>query len=439
MNNNNDKNKMTLIIILIIFCVNFSFILLPPKAKDLFWIIPIFLLSNTFVIYLFYILQKRNNAYSINLYNQKEEALVTLNSIGDAVITTNEKGFINFLNPIAQKLTNHSIAQAKGKYLDDVFTLYNENSLQEVSSPIKKVLTKGITCTLDKNIALINNKKDMYLIEDSMAPIKNNKKETIGVIVIFYDITEKKRTSEKLEENKKLLIEQSKMAAMGEMLENIAHQWRQPLSTISTASTGIKVKKELNDLDEEFLMSSLDLINNSSQYLSRTIEDFRNFFRPDKKKEFFLLSNSYERTIALLSSKIKNKNIKLIENIGEFKIEGFENELVQVFMNILNNSIFALENIEEKLIYIDIYKENDFIYIKILDNAGGVAPENISRIFEPYFTTKHQSQGTGIGLYMTSEIISKHMNGNIYFKNKDFIHKEKSYTGAEFLIRFKLK
>ena len=451
MNNNynrNYRNYITFIIILLVFCINFSLILytynntnpsIINKNNSFYLFITLFFLSNALVVYLLYKLQKRNNAYEVNLYNQKEEAFVTLNSIGDAVITTNNEGYITFLNPIAEKLTGYSNSESQGKFLDDIFTIVNENSLQEINSPIKKVLKECKVYTLDKDVALLNRNNEIYSIEDSMAPIKNKKQELIGAIVIFYDITDKKKINKQLEENKKILIEQSKMAAMGEMLENIAHQWRHPLSSITTASTGINIKKELADLDDKFLLDSLELINNSSQYLSHTIDDFTNFFKPDKRKELFLLSNVYDKTISLLNHKLQHQNIKIIENIEKFEIEGFENELVQVFMNLFNNSIYALENIQKGVIYIDIYSDKEFIYIRILDNAGGVEDKNISRIFEPYFTTKHQSQGTGIGLYMTNEIISRHMDGNIYFKNKDLRYENKEYRGAEFLIKIPFK
>ena len=153
MNKKKYKNHITFMIIIIIFCINFSLILFSEYSSffqmnnqnEFYWIISLFLLSNSLVIFLLYRLQKRNYDYEVSLYNQKEEALITLNSIGDGVITTDENGFITFLNPIAQKLTNHTISEAKGKYLDDVFTLINENSTQEISSPIKKVLSKGKT------------------------------------------------------------------------------------------------------------------------------------------------------------------------------------------------------------------------------------------------------------------------------------------------------
>ena len=247
----------------------------------------------------------------------------------------------------------------------------------------------------------------------------------------------KDEVQENLEKDK-ILQRQAKMAAMGEMIENIAHQWRQPLSVISTGASGIRLKKEINTLDDEYLFSTLDSITTSSLYLSDTIDDFRFFFKPNKEKRSFLLSNSIEKTLNILSFKFDNENIKIIKNIENVEIFGYETELIQVFINILNNANDALidKNLEEKFVFIDISKVKNRIIIKVRDNAGGIDSTIVEKIFEPYFTTKHKSQGTGIGLYMCNQIISKHMNGLLDVSNVDYSYDGKDYTGAEFKIIF---
>ena len=221
------------------------------------------------------------------------------------------------------------------------------------------------------------------------------------------------------------------MVSMGQMIENIAHQWRQPLSLITTSISGIKLKKQLNDLDDEFLSKAIDTVLNTSKYLSNTIDDFRYFFKPQKEKEDFYLEQCCNKTVDLLNSNFLNKDIKIIYKIEDIKISGYETELIQVLINILNNSKDALETVlYEKFIFIDIVKENNKAIIKIKDNAGGIPEDIIDKIFEPYFTTKHQSQGTGIGLYMSQEIIHKHMNGYFDISNIEFEYKEKKYKGT---------
>ena len=249
----------------------------------------------------------------------------------------------------------------------------------------------------------------------------------------------KKEVSSHIEENRKkdtVLAQQSKMAAMGEMLQNIAHQWRQPLNTISTISSGIKFKKEFGLLEDDELIKSMDSVNGSVMYLSQTIEDFREFFNPDKKISTFDLKKTINKAIKLLEIQFENKNILIIKNVEEVEIHGYENELIQVIINICNNSRDELikKDQNEKIIIIDMYKKDNEIKLIIKDNAGGIKENILSRVFEPYFTTKHKSQGTGIGLYMSQEIIVKHMKGSIIVYNEEFSHNGIKYKGATFEI-----
>ena len=242
--------------------------------------------------------------------------------------------------------------------------------------------------------------------------------------------------SKELMQKENILNHQSKMAAMGEMLENIAHQWRQPLSLISTVATAAKLKKELEILTDDEFYETMETINNSSQYLSNTIDDFRNFFSKDKEVSFFNINSPINKVLYLLKNKLNNINIQLIRKGSDINIIAYENEFIQVILNIMNNSIDAFENknIAERFIFIDIHEKNDTVFLIIKDNAGGIEEDIINRIFEPYFTTKHKSQGTGIGLYMSLEIINKHMNGNLTVSNEEFTYKSIKGTGAQFTI-----
>jgi two-component system, NtrC family, sensor kinase len=244
-----------------------------------------------------------------------------------------------------------------------------------------------------------------------------------------------------LEKKQNILYQQSKMASMGEMIGNIAHQWRQPLSTITTASTGILLEKEMGILQDQTLKEYLHKINKSAQYLSKTIDDFRNFFNPEKVKNYFFLSNAFETALELLSAQFNSQNIKIIKDIENTEINSYENELIQALINILNNARDELKDKEltNKLIFISSSKNESEVIIKIKDNAGGISKENINKIFEPYFTTKHKSQGTGIGLYMTEEIIVRHLKGEIEVKNDEFTYENSSYIGAEFTIKIPLQ
>jgi len=241
-----------------------------------------------------------------------------------------------------------------------------------------------------------------------------------------------------LRKKDKVLFEQSKLASMGEMIGNIAHQWRQPLSIVSTLATSTVLQNENGTLNDERLEKNMDIITDNVQYLSQTIDDFRNFIKHDRDKSVFDLKKTMNIFLELNSSWIQSDNLQIISNFqSNIKFEGYENELTQCFINIFNNSKDALKDLDifDKLIFISLYTQNDLIIIEFKDNAGGISHDNISHVFEPYFTTKHKSQGTGIGLHMTHKIVTS-MNGTIEVSNTTYTYQNHEYTGAMFTIKF---
>lgn len=302
------------------------------------------------------------------------------------------------------------------------------------------------------DVKKILNKRKNELIKNYNKNVKNlmiiaSIATFILLILSFYisNIIEKKFKSYKknieshIKENEKqyhLLAQKTKLAAMGEMMENIAHQWRQPLSVITTASSGMLLQKEMNTLTDEILENSVQSINSSANHLSETIEDFRDFFKPNKEKIQFETKDAIDKTIKLLSSPLDMNEIEVIKNIENTTISSYERELLQVLLNIINNANDAFKDKKDKkkYIFIDTYKENDSVVIKIKDNAGGIPKSIINKIFEPYFTTKHKSQGTGIGLYMSQEIISRHINGVLEVDNIKYDYEGNTYKGAIFTI-----
>ena len=255
----------------------------------------------------------------------------------------------------------------------------------------------------------------------------------------FYEYREKiLEEAQKNRQKDTILAQQSKMAAMGEMIANITHQWRQPLSVISTAVTGLKFEKEMDILKDENFYRGMDSIHNSVMHLSKTIDDFRNFFKPNKDKINFNLKDVVEKTLKLLSSQFDINNIYFIKNCENIKIHGAENELVQVLINIINNSKDALKNTDKKrLIFIDVFKQDNKVILLIKDTAGGINKSIINKVFEPYFTTK-KDKGTGIGLYMSKQIIADSLNGEIAVSNETFVHENIQYKGACFKLTFDL-
>ena len=296
----------------------------------------------------------------------------------------------------------------------------------------KKIFKDGNHRFIVKHKLANNQLKDIE-IQASAINIGDKK----YIYTLARDISDELKLQKEYENKQKIFYQQAKIESMGEMLENIAHQWRQPLSTITTAASGIKVKKDFNQLDDNFLNKSITTIIETSNYLSQTIEEFKNFFKHSKDFEHFKISDLIKESITLLELKL-NKNrikIKLVDDL-EIAIDGYRNELIQVFLCLLNNSIdiFNEKKIKNPIIYIKISNKENIIEILFHDNANGINESIIDKIFDPYFTTKHKSLGTGIGLYMTEEIINKHYKGSISVKNSSFKIDKNEYFGAQFKI-----
>lgn len=282
----------------------------------------------------------------------------------------------------------------------------------------------------------------------SKVPLRNSKNEIVGILGIYMDVTEKKHMEEMLDKKNQILTQQSKMAALGEMLENITHQWRQPLSLILSTTTGLKLKIEFDQLEQNFLLESVDNIISSVEHMNSTINDFRDYFKADKQARYFNFDKIVDKSLLLVQSKLKNNLIEIKKDIKAKDIYGFENEFIQVLINIITNSVYVFEHgdFKEKLIFIESKEievcgeevDKDVasckcIEIKIYDNAGGIPENIIDKVFHSHFTTKGD-EGTGIGLYMSAEIVNEHMKGFISVNNKKYKHEGNEYKGAEFTI-----
>lgn len=236
-----------------------------------------------------------------------------------------------------------------------------------------------------------------------------------------------------------IMFQQSKMAAMGEMIENITHQWKQPLSAMLTQSTGTLLQKELGSINEEAYIHTLETVIKNTNYLSSTIDFFRDFFHEDKIKKNINISKVFQRTINIIDTSIKRHKIHIENSIDEtIDLQSYEHELIQVFLNIINNSKDALvkNNIDvPRYILIDTINSDKELIISIVDNAGGIDESILNKVFEQYFTTKDKDEGTGIGLYMSKIIVEKHLNGTLKVENIKFNYNNVEYFGAKFSIK----
>jgi PAS domain S-box-containing protein len=281
-----------------------------------------------------------------------------------------------------------------------------------------------------------------YWVDAHIQPIYNDYKNKIGYIAIRHDITSQKevelfsntleyKISEALEKNKiqdQKMLQQSKLASMGEMISMIAHQWRQPLGAISSTSVnlGLKIELEAFDLDTKegqaeqnsYFAQKLSDIEKYVDNLTTTIDDFRDFYKPNKKVVNIKLEEVVSKALNIIHSSLISDNIEIIQEYNSNqKIQLHDNELMQVVLNILKN---AQDNFREKKIKnpkILISTDDSSLYI--CDNGGGIPEDIIDKIFDPYFSTKDEKNGTGLGLYMSKMIIDAHHNGTLSVQNKD--------------------
>ncbi|UTJ07097.1 ATP-binding protein [Arcobacter roscoffensis] len=344
-----------------------------------------------------------------------EEILVKQTNSMEKVVKENEFEIIKFIDSLINELTFVTIIMI---LLVIIVALY-------LSSYISKKIENLLLGT-----KMFSNNDFSYRIEvtsnDEIGKLENSFNEMASklerVLNEYKDLNKSlesrvKEEIKKQREQEQLLIHQSKLASMGEMISNIAHQWRQPLNALSLVIQNIKFAYEMDDLNKDYLDKSVNKANLLTSNMSKTIDDFRDFVKPNKLKTDFDLQTSIEEAISLVKASFSNNEIQIEKEFDAdgFKILGYKNEFEQAVLNILNNSKDALveKEIDNKKIIIKTQVKNNKYIISFSDNANGIREEVLEKIFEPYFTTKEEGKGTGIGLYMVKTIIEKNMMGKI--------------------------
>ncbi len=337
----------------------------------------------------------------------------------DVPVETFEKMWKTILKKQTYKSTVKNLSKSgETFYLNTtIFSLLDKDENIVEFAAIRYDVTEAVKATHELK------RKDKELQELNTTLEEKVKKQTKELVELNRNL--KKRIQKEVEKSSKrerIMHSQARLASMGEMIGNIAHQWRQPLNNLNIVL--YKMKKEFNKNKDEFEKNYKDA-KYLTKDMSNTIDDFRNFFQPDKKVEIFYINEAIKQTYLLLEKTLENEKIKMLFDMPqEYKIEGYPNEFSHVLLNIINNARDVLKNKDgEKSIlvktqYVKKKGLKEFIMIFIEDNGGGIDEENMDKIFEPYFTTKHKSSGTGIGLYMCKQIIESSMQGKIDVKNK---------------------
>jgi len=386
------------------------------------------------------------------MLKQYQEAIEKSNIVSK----TDMNGIITFVNDEFCKISGYTKEELLGK---------NHNIVRhpDVPSAKFKLLWKTIKSKQIYKTTVKNRAKDgsTFYVNTTVIPILDEKGDIEEFIAIRYDVTQEifykhslekkekeleelnrelekrveaktkelkelnetlemrvKEEIKKNEEKQKVMFWQSRFASLGEMLANIAHQWRQPLTELNLTLFSLK-KAALNHQEDE-----IDLLYSESKELiknmSNTIENFSNFFKPDKEKQHFMLHESIEEALHILKRVLKRDMIQVKTRYEDVSLLGITNEFTQVIVNLLKNSrdAFVENGVLIREIQICVSKESGFAKVTVEDNAGGIKEKERYRIFEPYFTTKHTSQGTGLGLFMSKMICEKGFNGSLDVTSK---------------------
>ncbi len=380
------------------------------------------------------------------LQSMNRDFITFLENTSDFIYFKDESSRFRFCSQTLANITGHaSWRDMIGKHDLEVFPEETARIYYEEESPI----FQDGKPLLNKTDPYIDAQGRRGWVNTNKWPVFDESgKHVVGIFGISRDISELKQAEEDLKhlnetlaeevreqvahnmEQERLLIQQSRLAAMGEMVHNIAHQWRQPINALTLLLANIKDSYEFNELTREYLDSEVKTGQRLIQGMSTTIDDFRNFFMPNKEREFFLADDSVDDAIKLVSDSFATHNIKIVrEKDGEpCFVTGYPNEFAQVVLNALTNAKEAIvgKNVAGE-IHVKISKGENDVIVTIRDNGGGILEEILPKVFDPYFTTKES--GSGIGLYM-SKMIMKNMGGNITIRNVE--------DGAEALLTLSL-
>ncbi len=365
------------------------------------------------------------------LIDEVQKELVSTNSVLQNLQTREKNSIRKHLDRLDQKISKllnyyHTIAK---KFYNERKDIFDKTQLLVIA--ITSII---VMLTLLLSLLIARNFKEILTNLANIVEKRNKEYEKIQESIV----QKIEKAVKEARQKDQIIYQNARLASMGEMIGNIAHQWRQPLNALTLLIQSFGTKSMTGNLTKEFIDKQVEEGLRLAVSMSNTIEDFRNFFSSNREKEYFKITEAIQNTLDMSTFFLKDEhiNIKVISSDDDIKIFGNSNEFSQVLLNLINNARdnFKINNIEDRKIEIDVHCENEYIVLSFIDNGGGIEESIIDRVFEPYFTTKHQSIGTGIGLYMSKQIIETQMNGKIEVKNVKHSFGELSYKSAKFII-----
>jgi PAS domain S-box-containing protein len=340
--------------------------------------------------------------YAHDIRAREEWFRVTLTSIGDAVIATDEKGKVTFMNSVAETLTGATAKSALGRDINKVFPIFNEYTGEATANPVQKVMQLGRIVGLANHTVLKHVQGQLVPIEDSAAPIRDDQNQLIGVVLVFHDVTNERNSQE-------LMRKTEKLAAAARLSATVAHEINNPLEAVgnliyiarTTRGTPAEVVEQLAQAEQEL------------ERVAHITRQTLGFYRESNEPAMIQVGALVESVLRLYSNKLKAKNIQIELKFEDcWPILGIEGELKQVISNLVSNAMDAVPANGKIVIRLQGAEDDNGkgVQLVIDDNGPGIPPELVSRIFEPFFTTK-KDIGTGLGLWVTREIIERHGGG----------------------------
>jgi PAS domain S-box-containing protein len=362
----------------------------------------------------------KQSMHSLNSKKQELQAVFDLAANGISILDRN--GMFLYANNFFQKMMGYTMEEL---YKESCISLSAEKYKEPSQTAVAKAIEEGSVVNFRK--VCVSKSGEHMNASMSLSYLKT----TDTIVMITSDITDDIKYQEALKEQVdievakrtqqyEIMCHQSRLAAMGEMIDSIAHQWRQPLNGLGLIVQGLRHISNNQELQKDFLLEVEEEIMEKISYMSQTIDDFSDFFRISKKKEVFDILSNIKDAIRLIDAQLKINKVDVsitIKEAEDLSILGFSNEFRQVIMNMLSNAMMAIikKEVKNGFVKINIESSNDEVKIDIFDNGGGIEEQNLPKIFDPYFTTREN--GSGIGLYMSKMIIEHHMKGLLSVQN----------------------